>query len=412
VLALLLLIGVAAVLIGRQGWAEYQHRAALADLEAGELEQARAHLDACLRVRTSSADVHFLLARTTRRLGDYAAAEHHLQECERLGGIAEAIALERQLLRAQLGEPAHESYLLDCAEKGHPDSAVILEALARGYLRTFQITRAEYCLERWLKLEPNNVQALLLLGETKEHLRNNAEALAAYSQAVEQAPRRADARLRLARRLALARRPAEALEHYQFLSELEPDNAEYSVGRAHCLRELGRADEARPVIDAVLARHPHNTQALAERGHLALQKGDLDTAERSLQEALAGEPAERELLFALSRCYEQKGDTKQADEVRERLKRIDDDLVRVRELTRKIAESPHDADLRSEIGRIFLDNRQDREGLRWLASALHENARHIPTHRALAEFYERTGQPELAERSRRLAAEAARGVAP
>jgi tetratricopeptide (TPR) repeat protein len=408
-LVLLLLIGLAAVLIGRHGWAEYQYRQALAALEAGELEQARPRLEACLRVRTSSPEVHFLLARTTRRLGDYAAAEHHLRECERLGGVPETIALERQLLRVQLGEAANDSYLLDWAEKGHPDSAVILEALARGYLQTFQITRAEYCLKRWLEIDPDNVQALLWLGQAKEHLRNNAEALALYSQAVERAPRRTDARFRLAYRLAHARRPAEALEHYQFLSELEPANAEYNIGRAHCLRELGRADEARSAIDAVLVQHPHNAEALAECGHLALQRGDLDTAERSLQAALAGKPAERELLFALSRCYELKGDPKQAGEVREHLKRVEEDLARVGELTRKVAESPHDADLRSEIGRIFLDNRQDREGLRWLASALQENARHVPTHRALSEFYERTGQPELAERSRRLAEEAGRG---
>jgi Tfp pilus assembly protein PilF len=52
---------------------------------------------------------------------------------------------------------------------------------------------------------------------------------------------------------------------------------------------------------------------------------------------------------------------------------------------------------------IFLKNGQDKEGLRWLASALQEDPAHRPTCQALADYYSRQGDAEAAERFRRLA---------
>ena len=73
------------------------------------------------------------------------------------------------------------------------------------------------------------------------------------------------------------------------------------------------------------------------------------------------------------------------------MERINDSLKRLSELTKQIADAPGDANLRYEAGMIFLNNGQDGEGLRWLASALKENPSHRPTHQALADYYERTG---------------------
>ena len=77
-------------------------------------------------------------------------------------------------------------------------------------------------------------------------------------------------------------------------------------------------------------------------------------------------------------------------------------MGRLETLTRQIAQAPNDPDLRCEAGLIFLNNGQEVEGLRWLASALKENPHHGPSHRALADYYERAGDTTRAAEHRRL----------
>jgi Flp pilus assembly protein TadD len=71
-------------------------------------------------------------------------------------------------------------------------------------------------------------------------------------------------------------------------------------------------------------------------------------------------------------------------------------LKRAAELARAISASPHDPELRREIGELFLRNGRETEGVRWLESALRARPDHAPTHKVLAAYYERIGRPDLA----------------
>jgi Tfp pilus assembly protein PilF len=52
---------------------------------------------------------------------------------------------------------------------------------------------------------------------------------------------------------------------------------------------------------------------------------------------------------------------------------------------------------------ICLGNGQAQEGLRWLSGALQIDPQHGPTHQALADYYEKAGEPDLAARHRQQA---------
>jgi Tfp pilus assembly protein PilF len=78
------------------------------------------------------------------------------------------------------------------------------------------------------------------------------------------------------------------------------------------------------------------------------------------------------------------------------LKEIENHLSRLRKVTRHIAETPHDPALRHEAGMIFLNSGQNKEGLRWLYSALQEDPGYQPTHEFLADYYERAGDKQKA----------------
>jgi Tfp pilus assembly protein PilF len=68
-----------------------------------------------------------------------------------------------------------------------------------------------------------------------------------------------------------------------------------------------------------------------------------------------------------------------------------------------VLKSPRDPALRVEAAAIFLRSGEEQEGLRWLDMALHLDGGYRPAHQALADYFERHGQPERAAHHRRLA---------
>jgi tetratricopeptide (TPR) repeat protein len=400
---LLAVIGLGGYVAGWHLWGTYHLRAARQALERRDFTPAREHLARCLRAWPGSAETHLLAAQAARRAGAYEDAEQHLDECKRLQGASEAASLERLLLCAQRGDLARaERYLLHCVKTGHPDTVLILEALAQGYLKTFHLHGAIHCLTQWLEREPGTVPALLWRGQANELLRRYSEALPDYRQAVEHEPENTEARLRLAALLTHFHLPQEAIVHYEEVRRRQPQDPNVLLGLARCRRELGEREEARQLLDTLLAEHPHDGLALCERGKLAQEAGQTVEAEDWFRQAVARAPYERDTVYALYRCLVQNGKQEEADKYLARLRAIDADLERLKAVAREVVETPRDPSLRYEAGTILLRNGQDQEGLRWLTSVLHEDPRHQPTHQALADYYERVGKADLAAQHRRL----------
>jgi thioredoxin-like negative regulator of GroEL len=132
--------------------------------------------------------------------------------------------------------------------------------------------------------------------------------------------------------------------------------------------------------------------------------GRVAEAERWLRQAVERAPDDREALYELVRAVQIQHKTADAKRLGLHLNQLTADLKRIDELILAIAKSPHDPDLRREAGEITLRHGREQEGLNWLAGALREDPGHAPTHRVLAEFYERKGNSVQAERHRRLAA--------
>jgi predicted Zn-dependent protease len=160
------------------------------------------------------------------------------------------------------------------------------------------------------------------------------------------------------------------------------------------------------LLDRVLASRPNHLKALAKRGRLALDLGQLQEAETWLRRAQELGPSERETLYSLYRCLLQLGKADEAKQYMVQVEAIERDQGVLKQLTRQIMTSPHDAALSCEAGRIMLRHGQEQDGLRWLESALHEDPRHGPTHQALAEHFAHRGDVERAASHRQLAEDA------
>jgi tetratricopeptide (TPR) repeat protein len=359
-----------------------------------------------------SASTHFRAARAARRARLYPEAERHLAQCEKLQGGAPdksfPLALERLLLQAQSGNVGEvEEVLWDYVKRDEPETPLILEALARGYLRMLRLSAALGCLRRLLEREPDNVEALLMRGWIRGGGGEPREgsllgAIQDYRRALELSPERDDARLALARVLVRTS-PKEARDHFEYLLARQPDNRDVQLGLAEAYWALGQPERARPVFEALLEKDPKNSRALAGLGAVCLGAGDTAEAEGLLRKAIAADPGNVQAHYQLYRCLvRQPGRKAEAIAQRDRHERVAADYARLGEIASKeMTRNPRDPNLHYEMGAIYLKYGKPEVGLRWLYSALKLDPTHQRTHRALTDYYKRTGQPDREEQHRR-----------
>jgi tetratricopeptide (TPR) repeat protein len=376
-------------------WARYQWQAAAEALTRDDLGHARTHLAWCLRFWPNDPSVHLLAARTARRQDDLDEAARHLAECRRLQGVSPDNALEWALLRAQQGDLEADAVLWARAELDGPEVPLILESLAKGYLATFRLTEALDAVDHLLQRGPEHCTGHFLRGTIVEGLGRPEDALAEYRKALDLDPWSDSARRRLAASLHSLGNAREAAAHYETLRRRLGDDSEVLLGLARCRLDAHDLAEAGDLLDAVLARHPDDVAALVERGRVAFQADGAAAAEPWLQRAVACGPHDLEAQRLLLLYLEAQDKRTEAHECLARLSEIEADHTRSNALMLQVLESPHDPALRCEIGTLLLRNGRPAQGVQWLFTALKEDPHYGPAHAALADYYDRTGRPEL-----------------
>ena len=185
---LALLLGLSS--LAAAGYVRTQRREAEADIDANRPADARRRLERCLRFWPWTGDLHRLAGRAARMDGDLPAAESHLKLALKARGEAtEALQLEFLLLRVQGGELDEVvSALSDTVEKGHADSPMILETVARAYIVQLRYRPAYVCLSRWLELRPGTARAYQWRGWVAERLNNHTLAAENYRLALDYEP--------------------------------------------------------------------------------------------------------------------------------------------------------------------------------------------------------------------------------
>jgi Tfp pilus assembly protein PilF len=410
VLCLLAPCTVGAYFLGRHAWEGYHWQAAQGALKRHDFVQAQEHLKHCLALHGDPA-TQLLAARTARRAGNYTEAAYRLSEWERREGTTPALLLEQLLLRAQRGDFTNglEDRLWSLVHRNNPDSALILEAMAQGYIYAYRLRSARICLERWLDLQPDCVPALLWRAQVCESLHSREEALHDYRRAVALDPADDNARLHLAVFLAYSGRTDQAVELFEYLWPRQAQNPQVLLGLARCRDAQGRTKEAEQLLETLLLLRPQSVPGLRERGKIAVHAGRQAEAETWLRKCLVLDPWDQEAIYLLVLCLGQRGKETEAHNYRVRLERIDEDLKRLEALNSLVDRRPEDASLRYEAGVICLRSGQEQEALRWLIGALQADPQYRPAHLAVADCYERTGQPEWAAYHRCLASQLRKG---
>jgi tetratricopeptide (TPR) repeat protein len=405
IMALLGLIGLATLLFGAQLWASYHYKKAKAAVEHYHNAEARQHLQACLQVWPDDPDVLFLAARTARRLRAFDLADQYLDDYFHQRGEDDDLRLERVLLRAARGEmDAVERFCKDLVSKGDPATPLILEALVDGYAHSYRLREADFCLQMWLELQPDNTQALMDRGLLYELQSKQQEAAASYRRAVELDSELDEARIRLAACLVDLTQADEALPHLEYLRRHRPESVEVMLDLARCRELQGNRQDAEDLLDEAITLHPAYGPALMQRGILALRQGRLAEAEKWLRKASVVGLGDYQTHHHLAACLRQEGKLQEAKHIDNRLKQIEADQKRLREIVaRDMPADPHNPALDYELAQIYLRSGAIAEGKHWLENALKENPRYQPALEAMAMYYNRMGQAGRAQRQRDLA---------
>jgi tetratricopeptide (TPR) repeat protein len=404
-LLLLAIAGLGLTLLGAHYWPETYLRSARQALERHDFVAAHADLERYLAARPDNAEAHLLLARLDRRGNNYVEAMKHLDACQRLGGFADAVELERALLALQQGDfdARLEQICRRHAVPGDPDEFFILEALSQGYTKTYHLPEALFCINRMLELQPDSGYALRRRAWIHSTSRDHDKAEADYRRALEIDADDWAARLGLAQLLLDVRQDgAAAFEQFDRLWAVQKDSAT-TVGRARSLLLLGRTGEARHLLDDWLNDHPDDSAALTERGKLASEEGHAELAESLLRRAVKRTPSDPRANHTLYLCLIQQGKTSEAEQCQARFQQFTKDTQRLNDLVQQLKQNPDDPDRRCQAAEIFLRHDQEVEGERWLLATLRLHPDHRPSHLALADYYRKTGRKDLAELHQRLA---------
>lgn len=386
-------------------WARSQLQAAQEACAQHDWPTARNHVKAALLGRPNNPDAHRLAARVARRLERFDEAARHLDACQRLHGAeTHAIRVERALLQLSKGELASsEQFLRDCVANDDPDTIEILDIISAALLLHYRVAEAQECLDDLLRRRPNHFHALVRRAWTARSSTDYLDAIHHLRQAVALRPDADAPRLMLAELLVATTRAAEAQQHFEELARRQPNNPSVRFGLARCRAESGDAEEALQMFDRLLAEFPNDWQALGERGWVALLLGRSEEAAEYLRRAHALAPHDVTLMARLATCLGKLGKDREAKEFQAQADQHMADIRRAARVGKAIREEkPDDAELRHELACCLLRLGRVPDALHWFQTALDKDPRHRPTHRSLAEFFERGGDSGRAAPHRQM----------
>ncbi|MGB9636251.1 MAG: tetratricopeptide repeat protein, partial [Thermoplasmata archaeon] len=161
---------------------------------------------------------------------------------------------------------------------------------ALHYLADLKIRRNAYqeaveILERIKKIEPNAINALILLGNAYFQLHNYVKALENYTAVLEQSEN-LEVRENIGRIYLATRKYEEALKHAEILIKNKPENVKYWLMKGEALRGLKRYIYALETYNKALKIHQRAPELWFGRGVVLANIGDLEEAIRSVEKAI------------------------------------------------------------------------------------------------------------------------------
>jgi tetratricopeptide (TPR) repeat protein len=356
-------------------------------LAAHDPDRATLWLDRAERWFGADGETCFLRARTARKIGDWTGVRAQLLKAQALGLPPAQLEREQCLALAQSGQLRDvESKLPGLLANPQDDGPEICQAFVNGYFLNHRMTEAARLLDAWIADFPRDPEPLYIRGKIHSTSQFYKDAEHDFRAALSLDRAYWPAALELADTLVLEHEFDPALEIYRRAAAVPAPSVRGRLGEIKCLRLLQRLGDARDRARSLLAELPDSREALLELGLVELEEEEYATATPLLKRTLAMNPRSLVARQALARALRGMGDAAGAGEHAAYVERAQAALQRADRLADTVAEHPDDAQLRYEIGMIYLEYAVPERGLNWLKSALNCDPAHQEAQAALTNY--------------------------
>ncbi len=343
----------------RASYRDVQAHAVMAECFVALHEPAKAanHYRRALEAEPSRLELSYGLAAALWEAGRYPELSHLAARIDQLNPDDGYAAYYRALCRPLLGEDFKATIpaLQEQIRRHGPDPSLMC-ALGREYLRADLPELARGWLERTLKADEGNEQALLARIEAERRLAEPERTLAAcadylrlfpqdtqvrreyaellfgrkdYARAageIEQLlprhPRHAGLRRMLARSYRGCRRNAEAVLLFRDLLRENPSSEELLRELAFALAASGSQPSAVALVRKATQAFPKRPGLHVLLGGLYLKTQDLERAAQTLRQAVASFPSDWRLARSLGLVYRRQGNSAFAERFLERARKL------------------------------------------------------------------------------------------
>ncbi|MEN8126312.1 MAG: tetratricopeptide repeat protein [Planctomycetota bacterium] len=148
-----------------------------------------------------------------------------------------------------------------------------------------QLKKAKKALIKCIEVNPDQPQALVLIGRIHAIEGRNDQARQALERAIELDPDSDQAWYFLGAMAVLEKDYEYALEHYQKANDLTPANVDYIIAISEIYAETDQAERAQQAIDRGLLIQPQNLELMLSKARLCQQTGRTDEAIRVYEQA-------------------------------------------------------------------------------------------------------------------------------
>jgi len=367
--------------------------------------QAREPLRRWLSERPGSAEAHYNTGWLALALDQPNDAIEAIEQAKKLGYDRDVLACLIAIYQARAGNVNEAEPILERAFRQNSEPRLeVARELAKIYLASYRLTEAAAPTARSRLLAPEDPQPYLWSNEIAS--RGSAEPailIQNYRAALERNPNLDKARLGLAEQLSKDRRFDDAEQEYRTYLERNPKDGSALVGLGRNSFQRGELDTAEQYFEAALKADPRQPDALKELGQIDLRLGRFRKACERLGRLTEIQPFDYEVRYSYAQALKLGGDDARSRIETEHATRLRKEQDHILQLRTKLLSDPNNSAIRFEVAKWMLENGHDEPGLKWTAEILRAEPRHSPTHRLLADYYQKHGNPGQANYHRLMA---------
>lgn len=372
---------------------------------ASRFDEAQASLTRWLARQPNSEQAWLWQARLGLALGKPKNASDALLKAESLQAPADQALLVRQIAAALAGQFAEAEPALRAAfnRPGDPPDPLLSEALARIYLESYDFPRAAIVLARWKREAPANPKPFLWSAEVNLRTNKPDEALADYRAALEQDPQSKRGHLGLADALREAKKLDEAALAYTDYLKLAPNDPQGHYGAGCVAADLGRMDEALAQLQQSISLNPNLAGAYYRIADLHIRQTRFDEALKHLEQARQIDPFDLETRNSLAVVLNQLGKTDEAKTEVQTARQLRQELDALLAAQARLVKAPKERESQLVVMRWMFTHGKPAEGVRWGEAILKGHPFDAVVCSELADHYEKSGNPGLANSYRAMA---------